>query len=459
MSTCSGSVFAQFLVNQTPKFDKMILESIRPHASWIGHVSTGTYDAFQGTTLYQDRFETTYPDVTQSWGSVDVTNCVGTPCDTRENKIGYGSTRRNYSPEKQAWSSDLFCYDQLIPITAAVQQMKQIVAKILTPATQTIMSWFLKKRALFWADTKIVADANMTPFTYTWLLDTAAGNTTSERYLLTSAKPTSKLTPPMLQRQVQPLTALGYHGENPYEGQDMLPLMELVSDLDTAWELGRLGAQTGIGNSGVPNISANWRFEQWGAATKYWRYGFSGSIGDFAVRVDPEQMRFNYVGASGNSTYPFKFEVVLPFKNVASSGAGGAAGIKSIPNPDYFLAQYRMSFIWHKKAMEVLTQESPSINPQMPFMKRDFGGKWFFAMDNLTCGTDVNGNPIAVDNSYRNKGIFKSMFQLVIRPLYTEFAVAIFHKGEPQCVLTVNTCNTEPSSVPQSYSDTNTTCS
>ena len=451
MSNCTGQAFAQFLVDEQPHFDRLILETIRPNDSWIGHVSVGQFPAGEGVTLYQDRFERTYPNVTQSWQSLAQGNCVGTPCDPTENQIGYGSTRRDYSIETQSWASTLFCWDQLIPISHAKEQFRQIISKILKPATTTIQSWFLKKRALFWADKKWVANGNQADFAFVW-----QEVSEQEVFLLTNQIPTSKLTPQMLQRRVQPLIATGYFGENPYSGQDMLPLIELVTDMDTTWELDHLGGQTGVG--GTPSIASNWRFQQWDAASKYWRYGLTGQLGNFALRVDPEQMRFNYAGPSGNATYPHKFQIVLPFKNIASSGAGGAAGIKSIPNPDWFVARYRMSFIWHKKAMEVLTQESPSINPEMPFMTRNFGGKWFFAMDNLTCGVDVNGNPIAVDNSRRNKGMFKADFRQAVRPLYTEFAEAIFHLGEPQCLTVIGTCSTDTGYPTQSYASSNTSC-
>lgn len=453
MSNCTGESFAQFLVDQQPHYDKLILETVRPVDGWIGHVATGQYEAGVGTSLYQDRLETTYPDTTQVWTSVSGgTNCVGTPCDPVENCIGYGATRRTYSLETQSWASALFCYDQLLPISHAKQHFRQIISKVLRPATNIIMSNFLRRRAAFWADKKWVANGTMSDFIYTWQ---TIG--TQELFLLTSQMPTSKLTPAMLQRQVQPLIAAGYFGENPYAGQDMLPLLELVTDMDTTWELDHMGGTQGIGG-GIPSIASNWRFQQWDAASKYWRYGLTGQLGNYAVRVDPEQLRFNFVGASGNATYPFKFQVVLPFRNVASSGAGGAAGIKSEPNPDWFLARYRWSFIWHKKAMEVLTQESPSINTEMPFMTRNFGGKWFFAMDNLTCGTDVNGNPIAVDNSRRNKGMFKADFRLAIRPLYTEYAQLIMHMGEPQCVVTVAPCTADPGYPTQNYNSCNTEC-
>ncbi len=426
----------------------------------MGHVSTGTFDAGIGTTVYQDRLETTYPDTTQGWFSPTSDSCVGQPCDPVENLLGYGATRRTFSVERQSWASQLFCYDQMIPISHAKESLRQYVDNILRPATKRIVSNFLRKHALYWADTKIVANATGSSFAYVWSADGVTANVDgagqAERFLLTNAIPTSLLTPQLLQRQYQPLVAAGYFGVNPYEGQDMMPLMELVADMDTVWELDHLGGVSGVG--GTPSIVGNWRFQQWDQASKFWRYGLAGNLGNYAVRIDPEQMRFNLVTAnSGNVTYPYRFQVVLPFVNVPSSGAGGAPGIKSIPNPSYFNANYRISFIWNKKSMELQVQDNTSINPEMPFLKRNFGGKWFFAMDNLTDGCDVNGNPIAVSNPRRNKGKFIGDFRLAARPRYTEYSVAIFHLGQPMCLVVVSPCATSSYST-QSYGSANTVC-
>jgi hypothetical protein len=459
MAACSGASFAQFLVQRQPQWDQEILVTKSPAGlGWLPHVSTGEWPAGTDTTHLQDRLETTYPDTTQGWATPDYASCVGQPCDPTENEIGYGASRREFSIETQSWASQLFCYDQIIPIALAKESIKQYVDKILRPATKIITDAFLRKRALYWADTKIVANPSAASFNYVWSTDgtnaVSAGG--QEIFLLTDQMPTNLLTPQLLQRQVQPLISQGYLGENPWEGQDMLPLLELVTDLDTTWELDHLGGITGVG--GTPSIASNWRFQQWDAASKFWRYGLTGQVGNYAVRIDPEQLRFFYIGPSGNATYPYRFQVILPRKNIASSGAGGAAGIKSIPNPDYFTAPYRMSFIWHKKAMELQVQGNMSVNPEMPFLKRNFGGKWQFVMDNLTDGCDVNGNPIAVNNSRRNKGKFIGDFRLAAKPRYTEYAVAIFHMGQPMCLPNVVPCDVETTYAEQVYSSANTSC-
>ncbi len=243
-----------------------------------------------------------------------------------------------------------------------------------------------------------------------------------------------KLTPQMLQRRFTPLMASGYGGKNPFK--DTAPFIELVTDIDTCWELDHLGGQQGIG--GTPSISGNWRFTEWGAANEYWRYGFSGQIGNFMVRVDPNGLRFNFVRDLGGSVgvNRYRYQVVLPYRNDTTGGAGGAPGLGRVFNEDFQNAQFRWSYIWHKMGMEALVADATPVNKEMPFSSRNFGGRWQFVMDNL--GEDQNGR--AIENFLRNKGMFVADFKLAIRPLYTEFVELIFHKSEPQCVIEIDTC-------------------
>ena len=135
------------------------------------------------------------------------------------------------------------------------------------------------------------------------------------------------------------------------------------------------------------------------------------------VRVDELGLRFNYVqdlgaAANGGNGNRYRYQIVLPWMNVITSGAGGAAGLGSDVNLGFDKAQFSISFIWHKMAMELLVPDSGSLNPEIPFAHRDFGGKWQFVMDNL--GADVNG--IAINNKRRNKGQFIADFQLLRPP-------------------------------------------
>lgn len=450
--TCAQ--FTQLLVDEQPKYDKRILRAIRPTDGWIGHVATGSFPAFSGTSMFQDRFESVYPNTSRAWSQVNYQSCVGTPCKKTENQIGWGSSRLQFFLEEQNWSTPLLCFDQQLHVTHAREQFEQIISDILRPATSQIQSMFLRKRALYWAKHKFVANAafgtSASEFAFVWQND-ASGN---EVYLLTNKIPTSKLTPQMLASRVGPLIREGYLGLSPFKDKELPPFIELVCGMETCWELDHLGGQQGIG--GVPSIAGNWRFEQWEAANKYWRYGFSGSIGNYATRVDPFELRFNFVGQSGDANYPYKFQLVLPYTNIVSSGAGGAAGLKSEPNPDFEKALYRMAFIWHKQAMEVLVQDTAKINPEMPYGSRNFAGKWQAVLPDVC--VDSDGTVHAIDNRRKNQVQFLADFQLAIRPGRTEFANAIFHLGEPQCIVEIKPCNSDPGYPAQSYASANSPC-
>jgi len=419
---------------------------------WMAHVTSGTFAAWSGNQHTRDRFNHVYPNVTKVWLAVDVGNCVGTPCDKNEHLIGWGATRLTYFLEEQSWQTGLLCYDQEMHITHAKEQFAYIISKILKPATGQIQDNFLRKRGAQFADNKFICNRNFgsaaSNFTYSWVV---VGD--EEIFIDCNANPASvfKLTPQMLQRLVEPLLRIGYLGENPFSDKTP-PMLELVTDTQTCWELDKLGGQQGVG--GVPSISGNWRFEQWDAANKYWRYGFSGQIGNYTTRVDPMGLRFNFVGASPTTPGLFRYQVVLPYKNIPSSGAGGAAGIKSINNPDFDFAQFTWSYIWHPKGIECLVAEAMPVNPEMPFAARNFGGKWQFVMDNL--GADING--CVIENKRRNKGQFIGDFKQAIAPNYTEFLVLMFHKREPSCVIEIQTCNPDPGYPVQTYSSANTSC-
>lgn len=439
-SIISCENFTQFLVDQLPVYDKLILEDIRPMDGWIGHVKTGTFEAYSGTEHTLDRFNHVYPDTTKAWTRTQAGNCIGTPCDKTEHCIGWGATRITYYLEEQSWSTPLLCFDQLMHITKARENFRYIIGGILKPATSTIMSNFLRRRALtIGTGKKWVADANMTDFTATWV---TVGD--SELYLDVSAEPTSRLTPQMLQRRVSPLMLMGYFGKNPFGDKKDIPLIELVTGMETLWDLDKQVCDS--------NISGAWRFTEWTAANQYWRYGFNGQLGNYATRADPMEMRFNRVGPVAGGLIRFQF--IQPYINVASSGAGGAPGLRSIENPDWQAAQYSISFIWHKMAMEALVSDATPVNPEMPFSSRNFGGRWQFVKNNL--GADVDG--CVIENKRGNKGQFIADFKLAIRPMYTEFAEAIFHKRQRACITVCDVCEDDPGYPTQDYNSCNEPC-
>jgi len=485
-STLNGSQFTQLLVDQTPVFDKMILEDIRPEDGWILHVDTGTFPAYSGVQHTLDRFNHVWPDITKAWAPTQAGNCLGTPCTKTENYISWGSTRLTYYLEEQSWATPLLCFDQEMHVTHAKEQFRQIITDILKPATSAINSNFLRKRVAQFTKAKWVANANfgtgagtlgaalgvgagsVGTFQYQWVQTANADGSVSEAYIDTNVINTgvSMLTPQMLQRRVQPLMQLGYFGKQPFK--DMPPLIELVTDLDTLWSLDHLGGSQSFGgttggaagSTSGPSVIGNWRFESWDATSKYWKYNFSGQIGNYAVRVDPFALRFNYIGVSPVTSFPwgttgYRYQLVLPYRNVASSGAGSSQGLKDDVNPDYATAQFRFSYIWHRKAVQCLMADATPVNPEMPYSSRNFGGKWQFVMDNL--GVDSNG--VAIENKRRNKGQFIADFKMAIRPQYTEFSELIFHKSAYNVIAEIGTGVTEPTANTQFYASAPANCS
>jgi hypothetical protein len=454
--------FPQFLVDQTPRFDEMIMDDIRPVDGWLYNVATGTTPMGTPTEVTQDRFRSVFPNTTKTWTRVVANGpgCTGNPCDPTEHQIGWGADRLTWYAEQQSWATPLLCYDQDMHITHAIEHIDQIISEILRPATTAISSNFLRKRALLWAKIKAVANKNFATagtdgvFSYTWTLAGPAGD--EEIYFDTSASPSRvfKLVPQMLQGRFNDLMLIGYAGKNPFK--ETSPFIELVSDMDTTWELDHLGGQTGVGPADSPNVLGNWRFTQFNESTKYWRYGFSGQIGNFMVRVDPMGLRFNYVTDLGAGSAPnrYRYQVVLPYKNSITTGAGGAAGIGSDVNPDYKRAHFSISYVMHKEGMELLTPDAGQLNPEMPFGHRDFGGKWMFAMHDL--GADQSG--VAINNKRGNKGQFIADFKYYVRPKHYEFMEAYFHAREQFCIPEIATCSVDPGYPPQQYSSTLPSC-
>jgi len=280
---------------------------------------------------------------------------------------------------------------------------------------------------------------------YKWA--TASGLTANSWYWNTDCtvlnvmtKPTSKMTARHLQRRVEPQLLEGALGEDINRGSQ--PMLETVLDMTTVWDM----------VEGNPELSDHWRFQSFDDAGKFYKYGWMGKIGNFGMRADSMPLRFCDKNTQ-NSDGTWQLGVIFPYNNVAAT-----EGIKEQVNDQFTNAPIQMNFIWHRMAMMSLVRDTTAINPEMPFAARDFGGKWQFAMNNLTCGVDVNGNPIAVDNSRGNKGKFLADFSFATQAQYPEFAEAFLTLREPACVVDIPRCAADPVCYVQDYSSANTEC-
>jgi hypothetical protein len=136
-SLISGCNFTQFLVDQQPVYDKLILEDIRPEDGWILHVDQGTFEAYSGVQHTLDRFNHVWPNVTKTWSATIAGNCLGTLCDKVEHYITWGATRLVYFLEEQSWATPLLCFDREMHIIHAREHFRQII----TPKSPSSLAW------------------------------------------------------------------------------------------------------------------------------------------------------------------------------------------------------------------------------------------------------------------------------------------------------------------------------
>ena len=430
------------------------MEDIRPVDGWI--------ETFHRTSpmvlseITQDRFRHVRPNTMKPCAKrLSGVGCAGVPAIHRRTKWCRAPADVLHRGNDLRDAAAVTTRDNVTHAEQHLPRSSTILCGRATSARRACSS----ARALLWAKYLQVANSALfrsgVNFTFQWNLD-ANGN---EVFFDSNINPNSvfHLVPQHLQYNFQPAMLEGYAGRNPFK--ETAPFIELVTDIESLWFLDKLGGQQGVGGGDLPNTLANWRFTQWDAANEYWRYGYSGQIGNYMARTDMMGLRFNFVadlgaGANGGNGNRFRYQLLLPYINGISSGAGGAAGLGDNVNYAYQNAHFTISFQWHKRAMELLVPDARPINPEMPYGHRDFGGKWAFLMDNL--GADANGVPI--NNQWRNKGKFAAWWKYLLRPLHTEFARAYFHAREPMCIPDVGFCSADPGYPAQVYSSTLPAC-
>lgn len=418
--TLSCRQFTDFLIRKTEHLDEDIIRDIQPIDGEIGHYETGPFPAFAGTEHTFDRVNRVYPDLSGCWEDVVAGSCLGTPCDPTEKLIGMGSTRDSYKLQTKSWGTQLFCFDNVLSADRAKIEFANLV-KNLRDATNIIVSDRLKTEYIRISETKVVADGSLSPFTFT------SNDDCTE--IVPSVLPTCKLNITMLQRLVYPLMLNGYLGSTP----GMPPMFTFVTDIETAWAL----------REGNPTLLGMVHFADFVKGGAMFKYGITDSIGNFAIRNDMFPPRYQLLG-DGTT-----LQRVYPYTNEPTTN-----GIRSRPNQAYIDARYQISRIHHRQAMRHLTRESAQINSEMPFARRDFGGKWQFVMDNL--GADANG--CVINNERRNKGKFIADFAFATKAERPEWAVSILHLREPACIVCEQPCTDDPGYVTQDYSSANEVC-
>lgn len=428
MPDISCTDFTDYLSRRSEHLDDDILQDVTPLNTLMGSVMTAPFPAEDGISHTFDKFNRVQPDMSGAWEDVSITSCVGQPCDPAETQIGMGFTRDSYKLQRKSYATQIFCFDLIMSADRAKQQFSFFI-NLLRDATTTINDNRIRNEYLRISQNKFaVTTTGLTPITFTETGDLITVTPT--------ALPTSGLFVNHLKQRIANQILTGALGRSVQGGP---PSIEVLTDMDTIWEL--LQDDT--------NIAQAWRFTDFEEGSKEKNtFGWMGRVGNFNVKADLMPIRFQIVGNT--------LRRVFPYTNVAAT-----EGIKGQVNQDYINAPVQVSFIWHREAMTARMRETTSINPMMPFLSRDFGGKWQFVMDNITCGTVTVGGavvPVAVDNSRRNKGKFIADFSYATQAMFPEYAEAFFHLRAVPCVTGGLPCNLNLGYATQSYSSANVSC-
>lgn len=434
MPDISCGNFTDILSRRSEHLDDEILKDLTPSGTIIGMVETGRFPAEQGTSHTFDKFNRVFPDMSAAWEDVSGASCVGTPCDPGETKIGMGYTRDSYKLQKKSYATDLFCYDLIMSADRAKEQFAHTIS-ILRDATDIINSNRLRNEMFRIAGHHWICTMNgLVPFTFTETGDLINVN-------VLPSLPTSKLVTNMLRRRVQYQILSGATGK---VVKDAPPEIEVLTDMGTIWDM----------MEGDTTLSDHWRFQEFAVGSKeYYQYGWAGRVGNFMLHADLHPIRFMIKGAG--------LERVFPYVNISAT-----QGIKGVPNDAYINAPVQAHFIWHRRGMRSLMRDTTSINPMMPFAARDFGGKWQFVMNNLTCGTVIAKDslganvtiPVPVDNARMNKGKFLADFSYATQAQFPEYIEVFLALREEACVVGLPPCVETPAYVEQDYSSANTPC-
>ncbi|MEN6532765.1 MAG: hypothetical protein ABFD89_03830 [Bryobacteraceae bacterium] len=434
MADISCQQFTDLLSRRTEHLDDEILRDLTPATTLVGYVQTGSFRAEDGTSHTFDKFNRVYPDLSKAWSDVQAGSCIGQPCDPEEVRIGMGFTRDMYKLQQISYDTDIYCYDLIMSADRAKEQFSHTISN-LRDATEIINSNRIRNEMFRIAGHHwITTMTGLVPFTF-------AENGTDLIDVDVSQLPDSKLVPNMLR------TRVAYHALSGYLGKtvkNVPPKIEVLTDMEEVWHL----------TKGDTTVADHWRFEAFDPDSKEFReYGWAGQMGNFMLHADLSPIRFEIVG-------PTKLRRVFPYVNISAT-----QGIKGVVNQAYIDAPVQASFIWHRRAMLNRMRDTTSINPQMPFAARNYGGKWQFVMDNLSCGysigTDANGQqvrvPIMVPNPRRNKGKFIADFSYATEAQFPEYAEVFLHLREQPCIVGEPLCST-PYYVEQDYSSHNEPC-
>lgn len=431
------------LAAQTPVYDETFLEDFKPlDASFTGRHMTSTWKMGSGDTHLYDQITIGQPNLQVPWQTISATECNSpSPCNVPATLVSFGTVRRQANMQQMRLNSQLWCLTQLRYNTRPSEQISMIM-KGLKQIPMMYSDDFLQVEAFKNAPTVQICGSGFTTFTpdITPPVTNVNGQLTTILLGSTGALPTSQLTWAYLQYLGMQLNLQGYT-----QGGSGLPsnMYNLMTDI-TAWY------NLTNGNDSLKNMMA---LADWKNSSPLYKIGEGIQVpyGNFAPTMVNTPIRFQHMGNG-------ILNRVQPYTNIA-----GSTGTQRQYNPAWLNARYQLSWIWHPKAIRLMTPDFAKVNELVPSVNTAMYGKWTFINNQGNMPyTESDGTACTIDNTDQTWFYWRCALELGFKYEQPSWIMPILHliNGSGKDVTVDDpVCGSAPAYVAQTYTDNPTVCS
>ncbi len=435
------------LASQTPVFAEMFLNDWHSLDSpLMGRHMTEVWKEGEGDTQFIDRLTIGQPNLNNRWKRIDAGEC-GTACVAPRQFVSFGSQRTLRFMEKMDLTTQLFCNTQLRYGTRTPEQIAKIYTQ-LKRIPEIYVNDFLRVHAVDMNTVGVqIASSNLLDLgTNVFVPDITpdaqniAGQLTELVLGSAGLLPTSALTFPLLDYYATTLGLNGYTRAGSGLPQGMYNLM---TDPRT-W------ARLTNGNPSMKDMMALTTPQQASPLYKI-GYGVQTPFGNFAPTLDEEPIRFQHVGGG-------VLNRVYPYYNIASD-----TGVRRVTNPAYVNARYQISFIWHPKAIRVMTPDFKKMHEMVPSVNSAMYGKWVMVGNegSVMIYTQPDGTVCTINNDKNEQFYWISAMELGFEYVQPDMITPILHLVDgsgKDSVVDDAICGTAPQYTAQVYSNTPLVC-
>lgn len=436
----SCSFYRTNLAAQTPVYDEYFLEDYKPlDASFMGRHLTETWKMGTGDTHIYDQITIGQPDMQNEWQTISATECQN-PCDPPVDFVSFGTVRRQYNMKQKSLNSQMWCLTQLRYNTKPSEQISRIM-KGLRQIPALYNDDFLQIEAFKNQTTVQIASDDFRTFTPDIVgpVTNITGQLTTIDLGSTANLPESQLTWPYLRYLGMQLNMAGYT-----EGGSSLPtnMYNLMTDINAWFNLTN-------GNDSLKNMMALTDYKQSSPLYKIGE-GVQVPYGNFAPTMIKTPIRFQHMGNG-------MLNRVQPYNNIAAT-----TGVqRNNFNPAWLNARYQLSWIWHPKAVKLLTPDFKRVNDLVPSVNSAMYGKWSLINDPVMIFEQPDGTDCTISNPDRNKFYWRVLLELGFQYLYPEWVMPILHLVDgsgKDSMVNDPVCGDAPQYVVQDYNNDPVVC-